>query len=187
MKNREEALVLVKKHVKNNNSIKHMLAVEAVMRDLAKKFNEDEELWGLSGLVHDIDMEMVDYHNEPEKHGPLGVEILKKNGFDDEIVLGAVLAHNSATGKVRETLLEKSIYCTDPLTGLIVASSLILPSRKIDDVSTESVLRRFKEKSFARGADREIISACSEINLSLEEFVDIGLEAMKKIKEDLEL
>jgi putative nucleotidyltransferase with HDIG domain len=185
--NREEALKLVQIHVKNKNSIKHMLAVEAVMRELAEEFKEDRELWGLAGLVHDIDMEIVDYHNNPEKHGPIGVEILQKNGMDNDIIFNAILAHNSATGKERETLLEKSIYCADPLTGLIVAGTLILPSKNIDEVSAESILRRFKEKSFAKGADREIISACSEIGMSLDKFIEIGVSAMKKIKKELEL
>ncbi len=182
---REDALGLIKQYVKNENSIKHMLSVEAIMRDLAKKFNQDEEVWGISGLVHDIDMEIVDYHNEPKKHGVKGAEILKKQGFSFEIT-EAVKAHN-IKAKQPETLMEKSIFCADPLTGLIIASTLVLPSRKLLDLSSESVLKRFKEKGFARGADRETIAKCSEINISLEEFVEIGLEAMKEISNELEL
>jgi uncharacterized protein len=184
--NREEALTLVKKYVVNENSIKHMLAVEALMRDLAKKFNKDEDLWAMAGLVHDIDMEIVDYQKNPESHAKKGAEILKEEGFSEEII-NATLAHNKETKKERNTLLEKAIYCADPLTGLIVASTLVLPSKKISDLSAESVLKRFKEKSFARGAEREVISACSEIDLTLEEFVKIGLSAMQKIKSDLGL
>ncbi len=184
--NREKALVLVKNYVKNKNSIKHMLAVEAVMRSLAEKFDEDQELWGLAGLVHDIDMEIVDYRNNPETHGRKGVEILEKEGFSKELT-DAVLAHNKETGKSRDTLLEKSIYCVDPLTGLIVASVLVLESKKIKDLSVSSVLKRFKEKSFAKGADREVISACSEIGLTLEEFAKEGVCAMQKIEKELEL
>jgi len=183
---REQALQLVRQHVKNNNSVKHMLATEAIMRALANKFGEDEETWGLSGLVHDIDMEIVDYQKQPEKHGLVGAEILEKNGFPEEI-REAVKAHNPATGKKRESQLEKSIYCVDPLTGLIVASALVLPSKKLADLKATSVLKRFKEKSFARGANREIIATCSEIGLSLAEFIEIGLEAMQKISNDLEL
>jgi uncharacterized protein len=184
--NREKTLQLIKEHVKNKNSIKHMLAVEAVMKDLALKFNEDEELWGLVGLVHDIDMELVDYKNNPEEHGKKGVEILKKEGFSEEVT-NAVLAHNKETGKSRDTILEKAIYCVDPLTGLIVASVLVLESKKIKDLSPSSVSRRFKERSFAKGANREVISACSEIGLTLEEFIEIGLSAMQKIEKELEL
>ncbi|MCF7845478.1 MAG: HDIG domain-containing protein [Candidatus Pacebacteria bacterium] len=183
---REKSLKLVKNYVKNENSIKHMLAVEAVMRALAERFGEDKDLWGLTGLVHDIDMEIVDYRNNPELHGKKGVEILKNENFSEEVT-NAVLAHNKKTGKSRDTLLEKAIYCTDPLTGLIVASVLVLQSKKIEDLSTSSVLRRFKEKSFAKGADREVISACSEIGLTLEEFVEVGVSAMQKINKELEL
>ncbi len=184
--NREEALSLIKKYVNNKNSIKHMLAVEALMRELAKKFNTDEDLWGMAGLVHDIDMEIVDYQKNPELHAKKGAEILEKEGFSREII-NATLAHNKETKKERNTLLEKAIYCADPLTGLIVASTLVLPSKNIKDLSTESVLKRFKEKSFAKGAERDIISSCSEIDLSLEEFIEIGLSAMQKISADLEL
>ncbi len=183
---REKALLLIKKYVKNKNSIKHMLAVEAVMRELAKRFDENEEIWGIAGLVHDIDMELVDYHKNPELHGKEGSIILKEEGFSQQVI-DATVAHNKETGKERATLLEKSIYCVDPLTGLIVASTLISPSKKIKDLSTESVLKRFKEKSFARGAERDVISSCEEINLTLQEFIEIGLLAMQKINNELEL
>jgi predicted hydrolase (HD superfamily) len=131
-------------------------------------------------------MEIVDYRNNPELHGKEGVKILKKENFPEEIT-NAVLAHNKETGKSRDTLLEKAIYCTDPLTGLVVASVLVLQSKKIKDLSASSVLKRFKEKSFARGADREVISACNEIGLTLEEFVEMGVSAMQKIDKELEL
>ncbi len=184
--NRKEGLALVKKYVKNKNSVKHMLAVEAVMRDLAKKFGEDEDVWGLAGLAHDIDMEVVDYRNDPQNHGKKGAKILKENGARTEVV-NAALAHNKETGQKRESLLEKAIYCTDPLTGLIVASTLVLPSKKLSDLTPESVLKRYKEKAFAKGADREVIAACNEIGIELEDFIGIGLSAMKKISNDLGL
>jgi len=184
--NNNEILELVKKYVKNENSINHMLATEAIMRALAGRFGEDEKIWEISGLVHDIDMEIADYRINPEKHGLIGAEILEKSGFNEAIV-NAVKAHNEKTGKARETLLEKAIYCTDPLTGLIVASVLVLPSRKLADLTFESVLKRFREKSFAKGARREVISSCSEIGLTLEEFVQIGLKAMQGINSDLGL
>ncbi len=183
---RESALELIKKHVKNKNSIKHMLAVEAVMRSLAKRFNEDEELWGLAGLVHDIDMEIVDYVKDPTLHGRETERILKEEGFDQKII-DAALAHNHETGKKRENLLEKSIYCADPLTGLIAASTLVLPSKKIKELSVKSLKKRHKEKAFARGADRNIIESCKEIGLELEEFMEIGLSAMQEISNELEL
>ena len=184
--NRSESISLIKEHVKNKNSIKHMLAVEAVMRKLAQKFNEDEDLWGISGLVHDIDMEVVDYKENPEEHGRKGSNILKEAGFSEEVI-NATLAHNKETGKERETLLQKAIYCVDPLTGLIVASTLVIPSKKLKDLTPESVLKRYKEKAFAKGAERDVIASCSEIGLTLEEFIEIGLSAMQEISDELEL
>ncbi|MFH2013774.1 MAG: HD domain-containing protein [Patescibacteria group bacterium] len=184
--NRDQSLQLVKEKIKNQNSIKHCLATEAIMKAIAIHFNENESLWAITGLVHDLDMELVDYVNEPEKHGIVTAEILKENGFSDEIIR-AVKSHNPVNGTNPETKLEKAIYCVDPLTGLIVASCLVLPSKKLSDLTSDNVLNRFKEKSFARGADREIISSCSEINLSLEEFVSIGLKAMQGISSDLGL
>ncbi len=183
---REEALSLIKQYVKNKNSIKHMLATEAVMRALAKELGEDEEKWGLAGLLHDIDMELVDYKENPQDHGKVGAQILREIGLNEEII-EAALAHNDRTGKQREALMEKAIFAADPLTGLIVASTLVLPNKKIMNLTPESVLKRFKEKAFARGADRETISACCKTGLTLEEFVGIGLKAMQGISEELEL
>lgn len=184
---REQALALVKQYVKTENSIKHMLATEAIMKALARHFKEEEEVWGLAGLLHDIDMEEVDYLSEPEKHGPRSVEILKEHGIDNQIILDAVIAHNEATGKSRETLIEKAIYAVDPLTGLIVATTLVMPERKLAAVRPENVLNRFKEKAFARGAKREIIASCQDFGLNLEEFVEIGLKAMQSISTQLGL
>jgi len=184
---RDEALQLVRKYVKTENSVKHMLATEAIMRSLARHFVEDAERWGLAGLVHDIDMEEVDYRNEPAKHGPRSVEILRENGLCNQNILDAVLAHNEATGKERGTRIEKAIHCVDPLTGLIVAATLVLPNKKLVEVTVENILNRFKEKHFAKGANREIIARCKEIDLSLEEFCKIGLMAMQGISNELGL
>ncbi len=184
--NREEALSLIKKYVENKNSIKHMLALEAIMRALARKLGKDEEEWGLAGLIHDIDMEIVDYKNNPKEHGAVGAKILQEHGVEQTIV-NAVLAHNEETGKERETLMEKAIYAADPLTGLIVASALVLPDKKINNLDVKSIRKRFKEKAFARGANRETIISCHEIGIDLDDFIAIGLEAMKSISKDLEL
>lgn len=183
---REQALGLVRENVKNENSIKHMLATESIMKALAKRFNEDEEVWGLAGLLHDMDMEIVDWKTHPEQQGAVGANMLEKMGMDT-IITNAIRAHNEATGKTRDTLIEKAIFAVDCLTGLIVASTLVLPSKKLADLTPENVLNRFKEKSFARGARREAIASCFEINLSLEEFVKIGLEAMQGISDQLGL
>lgn len=184
--NREQALNLIHNHVKNANSVKHMLATEAIMKALARKFDEDEVVWAMAGLIHDLDMEIHDYREDPSQHGLIAAQMLEKEGVSS-IITEAIKAHNEETGKKRETKLEKAIYCADPLTGLIVAATLVLPSKNLADLKVKSVLKRFKENHFARGANREIISKCSELGLTLEEFVEIGLKAMQEISSDLGL
>jgi len=182
---REQALALVQEKIKNVNLIKHCLATESCMRELAKHFQEDEEKWGLTGLLHDIDYEGT--KNEPDKHSILGAEMLEKLGLEKDIV-DAIKTHNEIHGIAPESLMAKAIFCVDPLTGLIVAATLVMPSKKIADLTAENVLNRFKEKGFAKGATREIISKCQELlGLNLEEFVKIGLKAMQGINNDLGL
>lgn len=182
---RNEGFDLLKQNVQNQNLIKHCLAVEAIMLALARHFEEDEERWGLTGLLHDIDYETT--KDNPSQHSLVGAKMLEDLGIDKDI-RQAVKVHNEAHGIPPETLLEKALFVTDPLTGLIVAATLVLPSKKIADLSTENVLNRFKEKAFARGANREIIKKSEELlNLKLEEFVKIGLEAMQKIAAQLGL
>jgi uncharacterized protein len=181
---RNEALKLVQEKIKNQNLIKHCLAVEIVMHDLAAYFSEDQEKWSLAGLLHDIDYEET--KDDPSKHSLIGGEILEKLGLEKEIV-ESVKAHNETHGLSRETKMAKALFCADPITGLIVASTLVLPNKKITDLTVENVLNRFKEKHFAHGANRETILACSELSLSLEEFVKISLSAMQKIAADLGL
>jgi len=183
--NREEAFQLLKENLKNQNLIKHSLAVEAAMKALAEHFSEDIGKWAVCGLLHDIDYELV--KNEMNLHSKRGAEMLKGLGFSEEIY-NAVLTHNEAHGIDPETLLAKALFCVDPLTGLIIASTLVLPSKKINELETGSVLKRFKEKAFARGADRGIIGKCQEyLNLSLEEFIGIVLKAMQGISNELNL
>jgi len=181
---REEALKLVNEKIQNQNLVKHCLAVEACMREFARHFNENIEIWGLAGLLHDIDYETT--KNNPQEHSIVGAKILEETGLDKEIC-EAVKTHNEAHGLKTESLMAKVLLPVDPLTGLIIASTLVLPSKKIADLSAENVLNRFKEKGFAKGANRDIISKCSETGLSLEEFVEIGLRAMKKINIELGL
>ncbi len=182
--NRDEALDKVKKYVKNKNLIKHMLATEAIMRALAKRFNEDEEKWGLTGLLHDIDYEITE--KEPEKHSLLAEELLKDENLPKDVI-DAIKAHNEIHNLPRETLLAKALYAVDPLTGLIVAAALIHPEKKLAPLDVNFILNRFKEKSFARGANREQIKTCEDLGLSLEEFIVIGLEAMKSVSDELGL
>ena len=180
---RERALNLLKENLKNGNLIKHSLAVESAMRDLADHFGENKQEWGICGLLHDIDYEKTN----PEEHSKVGAEMLKGLGLGKEIC-DAVLTHNEAHGIEPKSLMAKALYCVDPLTGLIVAAALVLPSKKINDLTVENVLNRFKEKAFARGANREIIVKCREyLDLSLEEFIKITLESMQKISKQLGL
>lgn len=182
---REEAFKILKENLHNQNLIKHSLAVEAVMRALACHFGEDEEKWALAGLLHDIDYEKV--KNDLSQHSLVGSKMLSDLNIEDDICQ-AVKTHNEAHGIEPETLMGKSLYVCDPITGLIVASTLVLPSKKIKDLKTESVLNRFKEKSFAKGANREIIQKCENyLDLKLEDFVRKSLEAMQGISDDLGL
>ncbi len=181
---REEALRLVKQEVKTKNLIKHMLAVEAVMRRLARELGQDEELWGLAGLLHDLDYDKT--VDQPEQHGLLGAQILEEKGFPAELIR-AVKAHNEMLGVERQTLLDKALYAADPVTGLLVAAALIHPQKKLAAIDLDFVLNRFKEKSFARGADRGQIETCRDLNLTLERFIALSLEAMQSIAADLGL
>ncbi|HOB29020.1 MAG: HDIG domain-containing metalloprotein [Dethiobacteria bacterium] len=181
---REEALRLIKQEVKTKNLIKHMLAAEAVMRRLAEELGQDEELWALTGLLHDLDYDRT--MDQPEQHGLLGAQILEEKGLPPELVQ-AVKAHNEVLGVERQTLLDKALYAADPVTGLLVAAALIHPQKKLAAIDLDFVMNRFKEKSFARGADRGQIESCSELNLSLERFMTLSLEAMQSIAADLGL
>ncbi len=182
---REKALKLLKQNIQNKNLQKHCLAVEAAMEQLAKHFNQDKEQWRLAGLLHDIDYEKT--KADPALHSKIGSEMLENLGISKEIC-DAVLTHNDYHGIKPQTLIAKALYCVDPLTGLIVAATLVLPSKKIQDLKTESVLKRFKEKAFAKGANREIIEQCEDyLGLRLEEFVSIVLRAMKSISDELGL
>ncbi|NMA92670.1 MAG: HDIG domain-containing protein [Firmicutes bacterium] len=181
---RESALALVKSRVKNKNLIKHMLATEAVMAALARKFNQDESLWALAGLLHDLDYDQT--ADQPEQHGLVGARILEDKGLPAELVQ-AVKAHNPAVGVERKTLLDKALYAVDPITGLLVAAALVHPQKKMSAIDGAFVMNRFKEKSFARGADREQIKSCRHLGLSLEEFIAISLAAMQGIARELGL
>lgn len=183
---REEALQFLRQNIKKDNIIKHMLATEAIMRSLARKLAESEDNWGLAGLLHDCDMEIVDWQKNPEKQGAVVADMLDKMGVE-KVITNAIRAHNELTGKTRDNLIEKAIFCADPLTGLIVAATLVLPSKKIADLSAESIMNRFKEKSFAAKVNRQAINTCTEIGLKLEEFIEIGLKSMQGISNELGL
>ncbi|MEA3452826.1 MAG: HDIG domain-containing protein [Patescibacteria group bacterium] len=182
---REKALNFLKENLSNINLQKHCFAVEAIMRSLAEKFHEDVEEWGIAGLLHDIDYEKT--KESPEKHSLIGAEMLEQAGLGEEIT-EAVKTHNEMHGIEPRSLMAKALFTADPISGLIVAATLVSPSKKIQDLTVESVLKRFKEKSFARGANREIIKKCENLlELSLEEFTKIALRAMQGISQDIGL
>ncbi len=179
---RDEAIRLVNEHLTKGNLVKHVLAVEAIMRVLARRFGQDEEVWGLAGLLHDLDYEQTS--NAPDRHGRVTVEILGAYDLPDE-VLNAVLAH---VGHVERTsLLDKAIYCVDPVTGLIVASALMHPTKSLSGLDGAFVGKRFKEKRFAAGASREAIACCRDLGLELHEFLKISIDAMRAISRELGL
>jgi len=179
---REEVLNLVKKYVKNNNLIKHMFAAEAVMRHFAARFNGDAEQWATAGLVHDIDAEMT--KDSPRLHGEKSAEILKNNGFSDKII-EAVSNHPKDEPAGDE--MSKMLYSADQVTGLIVAGALIHPGKKLALIDKEFILKRFNEKRFAAGANRERIRAVEKMGIPLDEFIGGALEAMQAASEELGL
>ena len=182
--NRQEVLASVRANVENGNLVKHMLATEAIMRALARRLDEDEEEWALTGLLHDIDVELTE--GDMKTHSKLGADLAQELGAS-ETMAHAILCHNELHGVPRETKLDKALYCADPLTGLIVAAALVRPDKKLAGLETDSVEKRFKEKGFAAGANREQIASCTEIGLGLDEFIELGLAAMKAIAADLGL
>jgi len=180
--NRDQALELVKSKVKNDRLIKHMLAVEAVMRAVAGKLGEDIEKWGFVGLVHDLDYDET--VKDPERHGKVGAAYLKELGIEDDVTY-AVESHVGHVARLSP--MDKALYAADPLTGLIVAAALMHPSKSLGEVTTEFILKRFKEKRFAAGADRDQIRSCEGFGVSLEDFVGTGLKAMQDISTELGL
>jgi len=181
--NREEVLGSIDTNVQDKNMIKHMLATEAIMRALARRLGEDEDEWGITGLIHDIDMELVE--GDMSSHSKLGADIAQELGAS-ETMAHAILCHNEAHGVPRETKLDKALFCADPLSGLITAAALVRPD-KLSGLTTKSVMKRFREKSFAAGVNREQVAQCQEIGLELEEFIGLGIEAMKGIAPELQL
>lgn len=185
---RDKALKLIEEKVSNKNIIKHMLATEAVMGELAKKLEpESIDDWKMAGLLHD-----GDYRDDVpvEKQGIQVGEWATKLGIQiSDEVKHAMAAHNfSNTGVAPESKMDWAIFACDSLTGLIVAAALVLPSKKLSDVTPETVLRRFKEPKFAAGTRREDIITCEkQLGIPLEEFVKISLEAMQKIAPEIGL
>mgnify|MGYP005838313931 CR=1 FL=1 len=176
--NREEALALLHEHTKSENLRKHAYAVEAAMRYFAHLFNEDEEKWAVTGLLHDFDYEE---HPTPEEHPITGVKILESMNVSQDIIL-AIKGHADYLGIPRDTLMAKSLYAIDELTGFVMAVALVRPSKKLADVSVSSVKKKMKDKAFARNVNRdEIIKGASELNMELDALIEYVIVALQGI------
>jgi putative nucleotidyltransferase with HDIG domain len=182
--NRENALELVKEYVQNPNLIRHMLAVEAGMRFYARSLGENEEVWGLTGLLHDFDWEI---HPTLAQHPQDGAPILRERGVPEEIIR-AILSHADHTGVPRETQMERALLACDEITGLIIAVALVRPSRVLEDLKVKSVRKKWKDKAFAAGANREeIAEAVDAFGVELWEHTGNIIQAMQGIAPELGL
>lgn len=182
---RGDALSLLHEYIAMDNLRKHCLATEVIMKALAKKLGHNENAWGIAGLLHDLDYEET--KDNPTQHGLKTAEILDAKGVDPEIIK-AIKAHNAeALGISREDDISYALTCAECITGLIVATTLVYPDKKITSVKSKSILKRMKQKEFARNVSRELIKECEKINMTLEEFAELSLQAMQSIDEDLEL
>jgi len=178
---REEALELLKQNLKTDNLFTHSLAVGAIMKELAKHLNKDEQKWEITGLLHDLDYEET--KDDPDNHALKTVEMLGDKV--DQDVKDAILAHNGK--KELEKDIEIALYAADQLSGLIVAAVLVRPNKDIAELSVKSLKKKFKDKSFARGADREKIKEIAKLNIELNDFFKIAIDGMVRVKDELNL
>jgi putative nucleotidyltransferase with HDIG domain len=189
MMTRDEAIQLMHEYTASDSLRKHMLAVEAAMRSAARKYGEDEERWGLVGLLHDFDYERYpnDAHSPTEEHPSEGVRILAARGLPEEMQR-AILGHASYTGVPRETLMARALFAVDELAGFLVACALVRPSRSLADLEVSSVKKKLKDKAFARGVSRdEVRQGAEELGVSLEDHIQFVLEALRPVEVTLGL
>ena len=182
---RQEALELLGQYVKNERMINHCLASEAVMRALARRLGRDEEAWGLAGLLHDLDVEIC--NADLAVHGLEAERVLKEKGLDAEIVDAVKMHNETLTGTKRTTEFQHALAAGETVTGLIIATAMVYPDRKIASVKGKSVVKRMKEKAFAASVSRENILECEKIGIPLAEFVELALGAMNGISDRLGL
>ena len=182
MISRENASKLLNQHIQNANMIKHCVASEAVLRAVAQKLDKDQDEWGLAGLLHDIDVEAT--HADPFKHGPHAAVML------DELLspeaIDAIVMHNEmATGKERTTVFQHALAAGETITGLIMATAMVYPDRKLASVKPKSITKRMKEKAFAASVKRENIMECELIGIPINDFAELALVAMQEISDEL--
>ena len=179
---REEIYRLLTEYTKGENLIRHCLAVEDALRAYARKYGEDEELWGAVGLIHDFDYEQ---HPSMEEHPMVGSGILRGKGWP-EVAVRAILSHSDKAEYKRETKLEKALYAVDELTGFINAVALVRPSHSLDDLKPKSVNKKMKDKQFAAAIDREQLRCgAQELGVDFTEHVDFVIQAMRTIQQEL--
>jgi putative nucleotidyltransferase with HDIG domain len=182
---REKAIELLHQYIKSPNMINHCLSSEAVMRALANRLGQDEEKWALAGLLHDLDVESV--NNDMYIHGKETARILKELNIDEEII-DAIRMHNeTSAGEKRSKEFQYALAAGETITGLIVATTLVYPDKKIASVKPKSVIKRMKEKKFAASVRRENIMECEQIGIPLTEFVEICIGAMQSISDEIGL
>ncbi|MFO8081154.1 MAG: HDIG domain-containing protein [Armatimonadota bacterium] len=180
---RDEALEILHEYVENENLRKHAYAVEAAMRAYAEKFGEDEDYWGVVGLLHDFDWEI---HPSMEEHPQQGAELLRERGVDEELIQD-IMAHAPHAGVPRDTLVRKAIFAVDELTGFIVACALVRPNG-ISDLKAKSVKKKMKDKSFAAAVDRDDIrQGAEELGVDLTEHINFVIDAMRGVSDELGL
>jgi len=184
MIDRETGMAIVRQYVKNENLVRHMLAVEAAMRFYAKKLGGDEERWGITGLLHDFDWEI---HPDMETHPSEGIPLLREHGVDEEMIQD-IQSHADHSGVPRDTSLRKALAACDEITGLVTASALVRPSKSILDLEVKSVKKKWKDRSFAAGASREEMDEAFE-DFGVEKWEHVGnvITAMQGIAADLGL
>ena len=184
MISRQEAIELLESNIKSENMRKHCLASEAVLRAIAQRLGEDEQEYGLAGLLHDIDMEIT--NADPYTHGPYAEKLLKDKVSDE--MLDAIIMHNEvATGLVRTTQFQHALAAGETITGLITATTLVYPDKKLAGVKAKSVTKRMKQKAFAASVKRENIMECENIGIPLDEFAELSVNAMRQISDELGL
>ena len=184
MISRQEAIELLESNIKSENMRKHCLASEAVLRAIAQRLGEDEQEYGLAGLLHDIDVEIT--NADPYTHGPYAEKLLKDKVSDE--MLDAIIMHNEvATGLVRTTQFQHALAAGETITGLITATTLVYPDKKLASVKAQSVTKRMKQKAFAASVKRENIMECENIGIPLDEFAELSVNAMRQISDELGL
>lgn len=182
---RKQAEELLHQYITDEKMLYHCYASEAVMRAIARKLGRDEEKWGIAGLLHDIDAEITD--KDPERHALEAIPILREQGLSEDM-LDAIKMHNEeATGKERTKEFQHALAAGETITGLVYATALVYPDKKIRSVKPKSIRKRMKEKAFAASVNRDTIRECEQIGIPLDEFIELSLNAMKEIDQKIGL